>query len=52
MPNWLRADSRFWIERGGRATVYSLSDTVEHWLARWTAMARGVQEGRERREPA
>lgn len=42
MPNSLRADSRFWVERGGRAIVYSVSDTVEHWLERWTAMARGV----------
>ncbi len=42
MPNWLRSDSRFRIERGGRATVYSVSDTVEHWLERWTAMARGA----------
>lgn len=42
MPNWLRSDSRFWIERGGRATVYSVSDTVEDWLERWTGMARGV----------
>ena len=42
MPNWLRSDSRFWIERDGRTTVYSVSDTVEHWLERWTAMARGV----------
>ena len=40
MPNWMRSDSRFWIERGGRATVYSVSDTVEDWLKRWTAMAR------------
>ena len=44
MPNWLRSDSRFWIERGGRATVYSVSDTVELWLERWTAMARGVRK--------
>ena len=49
MPNWLRSDSRFWIERGGRAIVYSVSDTVEHWLERWTATARGVtkDEGHE-----
>ena len=40
MPNWVRSDSRFWIERGGRTAVYSVSDTVEHWLERWTAMAR------------
>ena len=40
MPNWVRSDSRFWIERGGRAVVYSVSDAVEHWLERWTAMAR------------
>ena len=40
MPNWVRSDSRFWIERRGRAAVYSVSDTVEHWLERWTAMAR------------
>ena len=40
MPNWVRSDSRFWIERGGRAAVYSISDTVEHWLERWAAMAR------------
>ena len=40
MPNWMRSDSRFWIERAGRAAVYSVSDTVEHWLERWTAMAR------------
>ena len=40
MPNWVRSDSRFWIERRGRAVVYSVSDTVEHWLGRWTAMAR------------
>lgn len=44
MPNWLRSDSRLWIERGGRAVVYSVSDTVEHWLERWTAMARGVRK--------
>ena len=40
MPNWVRSDSRFWIERGGRAAVYSVSDTVERWLERWTTMAR------------
>ena len=40
MPNWVRPDSRFGIERGGRAAVYSVSDTVERWLERWTAMAR------------
>lgn len=40
MPNWVRSDSRFSIQRGGRATVYSVSDTVEHWLERWTVMAR------------
>ena len=40
MPNWARSDSRFWIERGGRAAVYSVSDTVERWLERWTTMAR------------
>lgn len=40
MPNWVRSDSRFWIERGGRAAVYSVSDTVDHWLKRWRAMAR------------
>ena len=40
MPNWVRSDSRFWIERGRGATVYSVSDSVEHWLERWTAMAR------------
>ena len=39
MPNWVRSDSRFWIERGGRAAIYSVSDTVEHWLERWAAMA-------------
>ena len=39
MPNWVRSDSRFLIERGGRAAVYSVSDTVEHWLERWTTMA-------------
>ena len=39
MPNWVRSDSRFWIERGGRVAVYSVSDTVEHWLKRWAAMA-------------
>ena len=44
MPNWLRSDSRFWIERGGRATVYSVSDTVELWLERWAAMERGVRK--------
>ena len=51
MPNWLRADSRFWIERGGRATVYSVSDTVEHWLERWTAMARGVMKDKSDESP-
>ena len=40
MPNWVKSDSRFWIARRGRAAVYSVSDTVEHWLDRWTAMAR------------
>ncbi|MCY3705277.1 MAG: hypothetical protein OXH08_07205 [Gammaproteobacteria bacterium] len=40
MPNWVRSDSRFWIERDGRAAVYSVSDTVQHWLECWTAMAR------------
>lgn len=40
MPNWVRSDSRFWIKRGGRAAVYSVSDSVEDWLARWGAMAR------------
>lgn len=46
MPNWMRSDSRFWIERGGRATVYSVSDTVEDWLKRWTAMARRSPGGK------
>ena len=46
MPNSLRSDSRFWIERGGRATLYSVSDTVEDWLESWTAMARGVAKDR------
>ena len=40
MPNWVRSDSRFWIERGRGAAVYSVSDTIEDWLERWTAMAR------------
>ena len=40
MPNGVRSDSRFWIERGGRAIVYSVSDTVEHWLRRWAETTR------------
>ena len=40
MPNRVRPDARYRIERGGRAAVYSVSDTVEHWLELWTAMAR------------
>ena len=40
MPNWLRPDSRFWIERGGLSAVYSVSDTVEDWLERWKDMGR------------
>ena len=40
MPNGVRADSRFWIERGGHRIVYSVSDTVERWLKRWTEMTR------------
>ncbi|MCY4646042.1 MAG: hypothetical protein OXE73_04130 [Gammaproteobacteria bacterium] len=51
MPNWVRSDSRFWIERGGRATVYSVSDTVEHWLERWTAMARGSTRDKSDESP-
>ena len=51
MPNWLRSDSRFWIERGGRAAVYSVSDTVEHWLKRWRAMARRSTKDRSDETP-
>lgn len=51
MPNWMRSDSRFWIERGGRPTVYSVSDTVEHWLERWTTMARGVTKDKSDEGP-
>lgn len=51
MPNSLRSDSRFWIERGGRAAVYSVSDTVEHWLERWTAMARRFTKGERDESP-
>ena len=52
MPNWLRSDSRFWIERGGRATVYSV---FRHRRALVGALDRdggGVDEGQERREAA
>ena len=42
MPNQMRSDGRFWIQRGGRTAVYSVSDTVEHWLSRWTAMAQNA----------
>ena len=51
MPSRLRSDSRFWIERGGRATVYSVSDTVEHWLERWTTMARGFAKDQSDQSP-
>ncbi len=51
LPNWLKSDSRLWIERDGRATVYSVSDTVEHWLERWTAMARGFTKGKSDESP-
>ena len=51
LHNWLKSDSRLWIERGGRATVYSVSDTVEHWLERWTAMARGFTKGKSDESP-
>ena len=41
MPNWVRSDGRFWIKKhGGHGAVYSVSDTVEHWLKRWATMAR------------
>ena len=47
MPNWVRPDWRFSIARGGRATVvYSVSDTVENWLRRWTEMSRQDQDNR------
>ena len=51
MPNWMRSDSRFWIERGGRAVVYSVSDTVEHWLECWTATARGSTKDKSDENP-
>ena len=51
LHNWLKSDSRLWIERGGRATVYSVSDTVEHWLGRWTAMARGFTRDKSDESP-
>lgn len=51
MPNWVRSDSRFWIERGGRAAVYSVSDTVEHWLERWSALARRSTKDRSDESP-
>ena len=51
MPNSLRSDSRFWIERGGRAAAYSVSDTVEHWLERWTATARGSMKDESDESP-
>ena len=51
MPNGVRSDSRLWIERDGRAAVYSLSDTVEHWLERWTAMARGFTKDKRDESP-
>ncbi|MDE0226705.1 MAG: hypothetical protein OXP28_16470 [Gammaproteobacteria bacterium] len=51
MPNWVRSDSRFWIERGGRAAVYSVSDTVEHWLERWSALARRSTKNKSDESP-
>ena len=51
MPNWVRSDLRFWIERRGRTAVYSVSDTVEHWLERWTAMARGSTKDKSDESP-
>ena len=52
MPNWVRSDSRFWIERGGRAVVYSVSDTVEGLAGALDRDGAQVDEGRERREAA
>ena len=47
MPNWMRPDWRFSIARGGRAAVvYSVSDTVQSWLRRWTEMSCQDQDNR------
>ena len=51
MPNWVRSDSRFWIERGGRAALYAVSETCSYgWSAgpRWRDGPRKARATRAR----